>query len=70
MPVMDGFEATRLIRAHERKIQIDAVPIIALTGLASDSAYEQASASGVDSFLTKPTKWKTLNEVLESMNIK
>ncbi|KAI5455812.1 hypothetical protein BGZ63DRAFT_397965 [Mariannaea sp. PMI_226] len=31
MPVMDGFEATRLIRAHERREVLDPVSIISKT---------------------------------------
>ena len=47
MPIMDGLEATRQIRAHERKHQLDAAAIIALTGLASDSTRQEALDSGV-----------------------
>lgn len=69
MPVMDGLEATRHIRAFESKNQLTAVAILALTGLASDSAYQEALESGVDVFLTKPIRLKALSEVLESRGI-
>jgi CheY-like chemotaxis protein len=69
MPVMDGLEATRRIRAHEHRVQLRTVPIVALTGLASDSTHQEAMESGVDVFLTKPVRLKTLSEVLESMDI-
>lgn len=69
MPVMDGLEATRHIRGHERSNQLHPVPIIALTGLASDSTHQEALESGVDVFLTKPVRLKVLTEVLESMGL-
>ena len=69
MPVMDGLEATRHIRAYENRHQLGAVAVLALTGLASDSVQQEALESGVDVFLTKPVRLKILREVLESMNI-
>lgn len=67
MPVMDGLEATRQIRAFERKMQLSAVSIIALTGLVSADTKQEAFESGVDVYLTKPVAFKTLHEVLEAM---
>jgi two-component system sensor histidine kinase/response regulator len=49
MPVMDGFEATELIRKINRNI-----PIIALTADAMPETYNKAVATGISSFLTKP----------------
>ncbi|PWI65254.1 hypothetical protein PCL_07304 [Purpureocillium lilacinum] len=54
MPVMDGLEATRQIRAYEQRKKLKAVLIMALTGLASDGVHQEALRSGVDMFLTKP----------------
>ncbi|KAM4054577.1 histidine kinase-, DNA gyrase b-, and HSP90-like ATPase domain-containing protein [Hirsutella rhossiliensis] len=69
MPVMDGLEATRRIRGFEHRNQLRAVPILALTGLASDSAHREALESGVDVFLTKPVRLKALSENLETMKV-
>lgn len=69
MPVMDGFEATRCIRAHEEQEGLERVPIIALSGLASEDAQKEAIGSGMDVLLTKPVKLKTLGNLLESRNI-
>lgn len=76
MPVMDGFEATRRIRAMERQHRYlshdqsqggrSPVAIVALTGLATDEAQQEAFASGVDIFLTKPVRLNVLQEMLES----
>ena len=69
MPVMDGFEATRQIRAFERGQDIIPATIIALTGLGSAEAQEEAFVSGIDLFLTKPIKLdkltKNLNDIRE-----
>ncbi|KAI6778373.1 uncharacterized protein J7T54_000491 [Emericellopsis cladophorae] len=66
MPVMDGLEATRLIREHEQKTHAQAVVILALTGLASHRTHQHALESGIDLFLTKPVSLKVLREALQS----
>ncbi|KAJ6784699.1 hypothetical protein PWT90_00442 [Aphanocladium album] len=67
MPVMDGLEATRLIRAHEQAYQLKRVAILALTGLGSKDIHREASDSGIDVFLTKPVRLKVLGEELSSI---
>lgn len=71
MPVMDGFQATRLIRAHESAADEATAPasIFALSGLASDHAQQEALWSGVDLFLTKPVKLKELGDILRSRGL-
>lgn len=69
MPVMNGFESTRCMRAHERLRNLAHIPIIALSGLASEDAHNEAKGSGMDFFLTKPVKLKTLASFLESRGI-
>lgn len=64
MPVMDGLEATRKIREFELEEGIKPAMIIALTGLGSASAQQEAFASGVDLFLTKPVRLKELVKIL------
>lgn len=69
MPVMDGFEATREIRVLESQRSLSRCQIFALTGLASASAQEEAFASGIDLFLTKPVKLKELSKILETRDL-
>ncbi|VUC28691.1 unnamed protein product [Clonostachys rosea] len=69
MPVMDGFEATRCIRAFEARERLRPVSIIALSGLSSNEAHREAFESGMDLFLTKPVKLVTLKDLLQSRGI-
>lgn len=64
MPIMDGFGATRAIRSLEKAEGCLPAIIVAVTGLGDTVAREQAVASGMDLFLTKPVKMKELSEVL------
>lgn len=54
MPVMDGFEATRQIRAKEAERPSLHVPILALTAKATGSDLDHCLESGMDSYLVKP----------------
>jgi CheY-like chemotaxis protein len=51
LPGMDGWEATRVLKADERTKHI---PVVALTGHALAGASEGAKRAGCDSFVTKP----------------
>ena len=51
LPGMDGWEATRRLKADETTRHI---PIVALTGHALAGASEGAKKAGCDSFVTKP----------------
>lgn len=63
---MDGLTSTRKIRAFEvgKKIWPPSV-IIALTGLASAEAQEDALAAGINKFLVKPIKFGELKQLLK-----
>ena len=55
MPTMDGYEATRAIRAGERARGLGArLPIVALTADTLASDRERALGAGMDDFLSKP----------------
>lgn len=69
MPIMDGLEATRLIRAFEREQGLAPVFIIALTGLASSHTQQEAFGSGVDLYLTKPVPLKDLGRILKEHDV-
>ncbi|OKP10448.1 Hybrid signal transduction histidine kinase A [Penicillium subrubescens] len=74
MPIMNGFKASRTIRQFERehfdkksssKPRWYPTSIIALTGLDSAAAQQEAFASGIDTFLTKPIKRQDIRALLE-----
>lgn len=56
MPEMDGFEATRTIRAWEREHNVGRAPIIAMTAHAIAGYREQCLEQGMNDYLTKPLK--------------
>jgi PAS domain S-box-containing protein len=64
MPVLDGIEATRLIRALPPPK--NAVTIIAVTAHAMAGAREQYLASGMDGYLSKPLDPEALLRALEA----
>jgi len=64
MPVMNGMDSTRAIRKLESEQGQKPVTIIALTGLASASARQEAFSSGINLFLTKPVSFNELREIL------
>lgn len=51
LPVMDGWEATRRLKADPRTAKI---PVVALTGHALAGASDEAKRAGCDAFVTKP----------------
>jgi CheY-like chemotaxis protein len=51
LPVMDGWEATRRLKADKRTADI---PVVALTGHALAGISEGARQAGCDAFVTKP----------------
>ena len=51
MPVLDGWQATRALKADPRTRRI---PVVALTAHAFDDAKQEARDAGCDGFITKP----------------
>jgi len=63
MPEMDGFEATRAIRAGEAGLRH--IPIIAVTANAMVGDREKCLASGMDEFVSKPIKTEVLMSAIQ-----
>ena len=66
MPVMDGLEATREIRALARS-DAKTIPIIALTANAFDEDVQRSMQAGLNAHLSKPVEPETLFETLERL---
>ena len=63
MPIMDGYEATRTIRALPRK-DVKNLPIIAMTANALEEDKEAALMNGMNAHIAKPIDVDVLMEVL------
>lgn len=65
MPVMDGYTATRKIRAWEKRVGAEETPIIALTAYALKGDAEKCLDAGCSTHVPKPVKMDTLVGVLK-----
>jgi CheY-like chemotaxis protein len=64
LPIMDGWEATRQLKANP---QTQAIPTIALTAHAMSGDREKALAVGCDDYDTKPIELTRLLSKIESL---
>ena len=64
MPKMNGFEATKRLRADPR---FDSVPIIALTAFAMSGDRERCLEAGMDEYMSKPVKLKELKQMIDHL---
>ncbi|MCM1254088.1 MAG: response regulator, partial [Clostridium sp.] len=63
MPVMNGYEAARAIRALENK-ELAGIPIIAMTANAFEEDKSEAFAAGMDAHVAKPVEVAALTDTL------
>jgi signal transduction histidine kinase/DNA-binding response OmpR family regulator len=67
MPMMDGYQATRIIRQQEEEQQRgEHIPIVALTANAMNSNRHKCLAAGMDDLLTKPFARSALTNMLKT----
>ncbi len=64
LPVLDGWEATRRLKAEE---STSALPVIALTAHAMDGDEQKARAAGCDDYDTKPVDLPRLLGKIEAL---
>jgi CheY-like chemotaxis protein/class 3 adenylate cyclase len=64
LPVIDGYEATRLIKANEATRDL---PIIGLSAHAMSGDSDKAMAAGCDDYDTKPIEWPRLLAKIQSL---
>ena len=64
MPVMDGFEASLIIRDPHSRVINHRIPVIAMTANAMKGDRERCLAAGMDDYLSKPIIFQELAEVL------
>ena len=66
MPIMDGYEATKLIRNLPNRAQAN-VPIIAMTANAFAEEKKNALACGMNAHVSKPIDVNTLFKTMENI---
>jgi two-component system, sensor histidine kinase and response regulator len=66
MPLMDGLQATEIIRKQE-KVTGEHIPIIAITAFAMKGDKERCLQAGMDAYLSKPINKEELFATLEQM---
>jgi CheY-like chemotaxis protein len=64
LPVMDGWEATRTLKADEAT---RAIPVVALTAHAMSTDRDKALEAGCDAYETKPVELPRLIETMEKL---
>lgn len=64
MPQLDGFEVLRRLREHEERTHHPALPVIAVTGYASESDRLRCLMAGFNEHLSKPLQASSLGAVL------
>ncbi|NJK37501.1 MAG: response regulator [Oscillatoriales cyanobacterium SM2_3_0] len=64
LPIKDGWQATREIKAHP---QTRTIPVIALTAHAMAGDREKCLAAGCDDYDTKPIEFSRLLEKIETL---
>jgi signal transduction histidine kinase/ActR/RegA family two-component response regulator len=65
MPVMDGLEATRLIRSNPRW---QSIPIVAMTARAMEGDQQNCLAAGMNAYISKPIHAAHLLSVVEEFS--
>lgn len=64
LPMLDGWEATRALRADP---ELTGIPVIALTAHAMAGDYERCMAAGCDDYDTKPVEFVRLLSKIERL---
>lgn len=64
MPLMNGLESTRAMRAHEKDNDLPPAYIVACTAWGEAQTQDEARKAGMDAFLAKPLKFALLKDML------
>jgi len=67
LPIVDGIEATRRLRAWEAATGRAPLPVIGVSAQVEDGTREAALAAGMDDFLAKPVRLEGLRAAIERL---
>jgi len=65
MPVLDGLDATRQIRAYEREHGLEPTTVIGISAGCFNEKGEAARSCGISKFLRKPVRFQNVQAILE-----
>ena len=65
MPIMDGFEATRILKTKMRNKEIDPISIVTCTAFLTEDDKIRANEYGVDAFCMKPINKEKIADILK-----
>ena len=68
MPIMDGYEASQILRSMMRSNEIPNIPIIAFTANTSERDIERCYESGMVDYLSKPLLIQNMRNVLNKFD--
>ena len=66
MPVLDGYQATKRIRAPSSEVMNHEIPIVAMTANALIGDREKCIAAGMDDYIAKPVSLDKLTAILQN----
>lgn len=67
MPVMDGYEATQVIRNGAAGLENVTIPIIAVTADVMEATKDQIELIGMNNYISKPIKKQELYEMVKEL---
>ncbi len=67
MPVINGLEATKIIRQKEKESKQSPIPIVALTAQATTDFEAKCNAAGMNDYLTKPIPFIKLVSIIREL---
>ena len=65
MPVMDGLEATRIIRNRTSRVRRHDVPVIAVSSVSECDGKKPCMEAGMNGYLSKPVRFDVFLETVE-----
>ena len=69
MPVLNGFDATRILKSKMAAQEIPSTPIVACTALVQASNMQEALDAGMDDYCTKPISKAKVSEILKEYHL-